>query len=331
MPFCRGEAFASAIASPLPSHDMIATITLNPALDKLVYIDRLLPNDTNRITKLEIDAGGKGLNASRVLRELGSDTIALGFLGGQTGSFIEYVLNNENIPTDFVHISRETRTNIAVQEDSGAPPTTLNESGAPVTEDELNQLFEKVRAAALRSSMVIFGGSLPPGAPKDLYMKLVTLVHESGAKAILDSDGEPMRLGMQAAPFMIKPNRDEVQRLVGVEIKSLDDVASALNILAKNGVQLVVISMGADGAIAGSSGEVWHAVPPQVKPVSTIGSGDSMVAGIAHILSCGGALAEALRWGTAAGAATAMTDGTEICSRDQVLSLLDQVQIRQLA
>ena len=194
---------------------MIATVTLNPALDKSVYIDRLHPNDANRITKIEVDAGGKGVNASRVLNELGSETIVLGFLGGRTGRFIEHVLNTEGIPTDLVHIERETRTNISVQEASGAPPTMLNEPGPPIAEDEFDELFVKVRRAAHRSSIVIFGGSVPPGAPADVYQKLVTIVREAGARAILDSDGEPMRLGMQAAPFMIKPNRDEVQRLIG--------------------------------------------------------------------------------------------------------------------
>lgn len=309
---------------------MIATVTLNPALDKSVYIDKLRPNDTNRIRKIEVDAGGKGVNASRVLKELGSETVALGFLGGQTGRFIEHVLSTEGIPTDFVLTDSDTRTNIVVQETSGVPPTTLNEPGPSISEDEFEELLSKVRKAARRSSMVILGGSVPPGAPKDVYQKLVKVAQDAGAQAILDSDGEPMRLGMQAVPFMIKPNRDEVRRLIDVRIGSLDDVVRALNILAQTGVKLVVISMGAKGAVAGSADEVWHAVPPQVKPVSTIGSGDSMIAGIAHTLSQGNSLEEALKWGTAAGAATAMTDGTEICKRHQVLDLLSKVHIERL-
>jgi len=309
---------------------MIATVTLNPALDKSVYIGSLRPNDANRITKIEVDAGGKGINASRVLNELGGETIALGFLGGRTGRFIEHVLNTEGIPTDFVHIEKETRTNICVQEASGAPPTMLNEPGPPITEDEFDELFVKARKAAHGSSMVIFGGSVPPGAPTDVYRRLVTIVREAGARAILDSDGEPMRLGIEAAPFMIKPNRDEVQRLIGVEVTSADDAARALKSLRELGIQLVVISMGADGAVAGSDEGIWHAAPPRVKPVSTIGSGDSMVAGIAHILSHGGSLEEALRWGSAAGAATAMTNGAEICKRRQVLELLDKVRMERL-
>lgn len=309
---------------------MIATVTLNPALDRSIYVGKLLPNDTNRIVKVETDIGGKGINAARVLRELGSETMCLGFIGGKTGRFIEHELRQDGIETDFVHVHDETRTNIGIQESSGAPPTTLNEPGPAITDAELTELYGKVRMAASKSSMVIIGGSLPPGAPVDIYHTLVGLVQAEGAQAILDADGEPMRLGMDAAPFMIKPNRAEVKRLIGVEIKSLDDAVRAVNILKQSGVKLIVISMGADGAVAGSDEGIWHAVPPKVEVVSTIGSGDSMVAGIAHVISGCGSLAEALRWGSAAGAATAMTDGTAICSAAGVQSLLDQVQVRKM-
>jgi 1-phosphofructokinase family hexose kinase len=309
---------------------MIITVTLNPALDKTVYVDKLRPNDANRIQRIEVDAGGKGVNASRVLKELGSQTIALGFLGGNSGKFIEHVLNSEGVPTDFVIVEQETRTNISVQENTGAPPTVFNEPGPFVTEDKLNELLAKVSSTAQQSSMVIFGGSLPPGVPKDIYRTLIKLAHESGAKAILDSDGEPMKLGLEARPFMVKPNRDEVRRLLGIELHSPRDGIPAIEALMEQGVELAIISMGADGAIAGSKEGIWLAVPPAVKVVSTIGSGDSMVAGVAHILSQGGSLDEAMRWGTAAGAATAMTDGTEIGKREQVLSLLDKVKIEKL-
>jgi len=309
---------------------VIATVTLNPALDKTIYIDRLLPNDTNRITKIEIDAGGKGLNASRVLKQLGTETIALGFLGGRTGRQIENELKHEGVPTDFTWIAGETRTNISVQEMSGSPPTMLNEPGPTISADELAQLRRKVCEAASKSEFVLFGGSPAPGVPKDIYCDLGNTARTCGARIILDSDGEPMVRGMECRPFMIKPNRDEVRRLVGIDIKGQDDVVEALGMLHDKGIEFVVISMGAKGAIAGNDEGIWYAVPPEVTPVSTIGSGDSMVAGIAHILCQGGDLGEALRWGSAAGAATAMTDGTEICNQRQVLDLLDKVEVRRV-
>ncbi|MDH7482297.1 MAG: 1-phosphofructokinase [Armatimonadota bacterium] len=309
---------------------MIASITLNPALDKTVYLDQLLPHDANRIRKIEVDAGGKGINASRVLNELGSPTVALGFVGGKTGSYIEHVLATEGVKTDFVRTAAETRTNICIQEFSGAPPTMLNEPGPNVTKDEIEQLVTKVYEYASKSCMMIFGGSLAASVPEDIYRTLVAGISKFGTKAILDSDGRPMLLGLEAQPFMIKPNRDEVKRLLGIDIKDFKDALPAIAQFAEKGIEIVVISMGSAGAVAGSAEGIWSAVPPKVKPVSTIGSGDSMVAGIAHILSQGGPLDEALRWGTAAGAATAMTDGTEICKRHQVLSLLDGVLIERL-
>ena len=310
---------------------MIATVTLNPALDKTVYIDHLLPNDTNRIKKIETDAGGKGINASRVLKELGSETLVFGFLGGRIGRQIENELKHEGVPTDFVWIAGETRTNISVQETSGAPPTMLNEPGPTISAPDLERLKQKVGEVGAKSDFVLLGGSPSPGVPKDIYFELCNIAGCFGAKVILDSDGEPMRLGIECAPFMIKPNRDEVRRLVGIDIRGLDDGVKALGMLRDKGIELVVISMGAKGAIAGNSDGVWNAVPPKVKPVSTIGSGDSMVAGIAHILCQGGDLGEALRWGTAAGAATAMTNGKEICKRAQVLELLERVEVTKIA
>lgn len=309
---------------------MISTVTLNPALDKCVFVDHLQPNDTNRIYKVEVDAGGKGINASRVLKELGNETATLGFIGGHTGRYIEHVLRSDGIQTSFTLIDADTRTNIAIQESSGAPPTSLNEPGPLITSVELDELTAHVKNIAAKSKLMLFGGSIPSSVPVDIYKTLIESVKQTGVKTILDSDGEPMCLGMQSGPYMIKPNRDEVKRLVGVDIQSLDDAKKALNLLAKFGVQVIVISMGAKGAVAASSDGIWHAVPPDVTVVSTIGSGDSMVAGMAHVFSDNGSVEDALRWGSAAGAATAMTSGAEICKRSQIIDLLDKVIIEKI-
>lgn len=309
---------------------MIATVTLNPALDKCVFVDCLHPNDTNRICRVEVDAGGKGVNVSRVLKELRSETITLGFIGGHTGRYIEHVLTSEGIHTSFTTIKADTRTNIAIQEASGAPPTSLNEPGPLITADELGGFTAHVKEIAVKSKLMIFGGSLPTSVPVDIYKTLIESVKDTGVKIILDSDGEPMQLGMQVSPFMIKPNRDEVKRLVGVDIQSLNDAKKAVNLLAEFKVQVIVISMGAKGAVTATKDGVWHAVPPEVNVVSTIGSGDSMVAGMAHIFAGDGSVEDALRWGSAAGAATAMTNGAEICRRAQIIDLLDRIVIKKI-
>ncbi|MDO8683022.1 MAG: 1-phosphofructokinase [Armatimonadota bacterium] len=309
---------------------MIATVTLNPALDKTIYLNNLLVHDANRIVRLEQDAGGKGVNASRVLKELGSETVALGFIGGATGSYIEHVLTREGIPTDFVHIKGVTRTNIAIQEVDGSPPTMLNEPGPEITDAELQELLAKVKSAASRSYAVLFGGSVTSGVPKDIYRTLIRTVRSEGALPVLDTDGQSLIEGLLEKPYMIKPNIDEAGRLVGTKLQSEAEVVNADRQLCDRGVYLVVISMGKDGAIAATNGECWFAMPPEVPVVSTIGSGDSMVAGILHTLANGGSLEEALRLGSAAGAATAMTNGAEIGKSADILRLIDQVTMRRI-
>jgi 1-phosphofructokinase family hexose kinase len=309
---------------------MIATVTLNPAFDKTVYVDSLLPHDANRIVKIELDAGGKGVNASRVLKELGSETVALGFVGGSTGSFIEHVLRDEGVPTDFVRIMGHTRTNICIQDADGSPPTMLNEPGPPASKEAIHKLKEKVKEAAAKSYAVIFGGSIVPGIDKDIYHELIHVVDAEGALAILDADGAPLIEGCAAIPFMIKPNVDEAGRLVGAKLQSETDVVAAARQLCDRGVRLVIISMGKNGAIAATADECWRALPPKVDVVSTIGSGDSMVAGIVHTLAKGDSLDQALRLGSAAGAATAMTNGAEIGKRDSILKLLGEVVVQRM-
>lgn len=310
---------------------MIVTVTLNPALDKSILVDRIRVGDTNRIIQVETDAGGKGINVSRVLKALGSETVAMGFVGGTTGRFIEHVLNQEGVPTDFVRVAGETRTNLDIQEQSGAPPTALNECGPTIRAEELDELRAKLRKVLIGAKMVVLGGSLPPGVPPGIYAELIQLARERGVRAVLDADGESLKLGLAAKPFMIKPNAAEAARLLGQEVASPEDAVEAAKVLVGRGIGLVVISMGSKGAVAVTAEESWLAAPPEVKAISTIGSGDSMIAGITHTLGEQGSLAEALRWGSAAGAATAMTSGKEIASRAGIVALLDQVRLSQPA
>lgn len=309
---------------------MIATVTLNPAFDKIAYVHGLIVGDTNRIDKTEVDAGGKGINASRMLAELGSETVALGFIGGRTGRFIESVLHEEGITTDFVQTKAETRTNVAIQDLQGSPPTTLNEKGGPITAHELAYLEERVKVWAAKSKIMIMGGSIPLGVDASIYRDLINVAQAEGARVILDADNKPLELGITAHPMMIKPNLDEAERLCGRTLSSPGEIADAAQSLALQGVEIVVVSMGKDGAVAASKDEVWQAVPPQVEAVSTVGSGDSMVAGIASALADGKSLPDALALGSAAGSATAMSSGVEMGKREDVYRLLPEVILKRL-
>jgi 1-phosphofructokinase family hexose kinase len=309
---------------------MIATITLNPALDKTVYVRGLIVGDTNRIERTEVDAGGKGINASRMLAELGAETVALGFIGGRTGAFIEHVLSQEGIKTDFVQTRVETRTNVDVQDLDGVPPTCLNERGGPITADELEKLKETVRVWARKCRVMILGGSIPQGIEPGIYRDLIEIVRKEGAKTILDADNEPLTLGLHAHPTMVKPNIDEAARLMGRELTTIDDVAEAARSMVGKLVEIAVVSMGKRGAVAATKDGVWQAVPPRVEAVSTVGSGDSMVAGIAFALAQGRTIAEGLALGSAAGSATAMSTGVEMGRKEDVDRLLASVVVNRL-
>jgi 1-phosphofructokinase family hexose kinase len=310
---------------------MITTVTLNPAIDKLVYIDRLQPNDTNRISKVEVDIGGKGLTVCRMLKELGCESSALGFLGGKNGQFIEHILTREGIPTDFVWTNGETRTNIAVQESDGTPPTTLNEKGTPVTDQHIDELKSKIFAWAEKSGFVVFGGSVPQGVPVCIYNELIVGIEERGAKAIFDADGTLFIEGLKATPFLVKPNVDETERILNSVIKSTDDVCAAALQLHNRGIEIVVISRGKDGAIATDGSDVWSVTSPKVEVKSTVGCGDSMVAGIVCGLSKDWDLSDCLKLGAAAGAATAMSTGADIGRQphiDQLVSMSGVVKLQ---
>ncbi|MEN6372594.1 MAG: 1-phosphofructokinase [Armatimonadota bacterium] len=310
---------------------MITTVTINPAFDKTIYVYGLKVGDTNRVEKTEVDAGGKGINASRMLAELGAETAALGFVGGRTGRFIETVLNEDGIKSDFVHTKAETRTNIAIEDLGGVPPTTINEKGGPITPEELEHLKEKVKHWAKKSRIMVFGGSIPLEVEPAVYRDLAHIAQAEGAKVILDADNKALELGIEAHPMMIKPNLDEAERLCGRALKDVSDVADAAMSLVNNqGLEVVVVSMGSRGAIAATHGEVWQAIPPEVEAISTVGSGDSMVAGIAIALADRKPLSEGLALGTAAGAATAMSSGVEMGKKEDVDRLLPKVVLKRI-
>lgn len=309
---------------------MISTVTLNPAVDQTIYISKLQSNDTNRVIKVETDAGGKGINCSRMLCELGAQTKALTFLGGKNGEFIKAVLARECVLLDFVTTQKPTRTAIAVEEDGECPPTTFNEKGGPVDHKELVELLEKAKDVARESSYMVFGGSVPVGVNPDVYRVLIQIASAQGAKSVLDADGEPFIEGMKAKPFMIKPNRAEAERYLGKKFESKSDVARGALKIAEEGIELVVISLGKQGAIACYEGMIYDVVPPAVKPISTIGSGDSMIAGMLYAFEQEMDIEQALRWGAAAGSATAMSNGSEIGCRINTEKLLPEVKVTKI-
>jgi 1-phosphofructokinase family hexose kinase len=297
---------------------MLLTVTLNPCVDHLLLVEKLTVGDTNRVKRQEKDAGGKGLNTSRVFAHLGGVTIATGFLGGATSAFIRHVMKDENVLDGFVYVAGETRTNFSVEDESGAPPTTFNQKGPNISPGEWLALIEKISMLAVKAEWVSFGGSLPPGVATNAFYELAEIARAKGAKIVIDADGEVLSEGLKVKPDMIKPNIAEATRLLGRKIETEDEVIGAAKELYEvigGGDRYAVISRGAKGAVMACAEGMYVGVGPKVEPRSTIGSGDSMVAGILRAIGQGRTTEQALRWGLAAGAATALTDGSAIGDR----------------
>lgn len=305
----------------------VLTVTLNPSVDRLVYVQQLVRHDTNRILRIEEDVGGKGVNVARVLRRLGVSVAATGFLAGRTGRYIQHELTEmEAICCEFVWVRGETRTNLAIQEADGSPPTALNERGPEVSPKALEALLQVLEGYCGRVQFVALGGSLPPGVPPDIYATIGQMAARHGTKVVLDADGEPLIQGLKASPYLIKPNETETERLLGRAVDTLQDAAQAARELHDRGIPIVIVSIGEKGAAVACAEGSWVAIPPKVRAVSTIGSGDSMVAGVLSVLVRQGTIEEAMCWGTAAGAATAMTDGCDIATFHQIQALLPEVR-----
>ncbi len=308
---------------------MIYTITLNPALDRTLWVKRIKPDDSNRIKKEERYAGGKGIDVSRVLTMLGIGNTALGFVGGFTGEELEGRLLNEGISCDFLRISGETRTNIIINDMSTGSQTVYGASGPEIAPFELMRMIHKIERLE-NPETVIISGSLPPGVHPKIYRKIIEIAKTEKARIILDADGEALIEGVMGCPNVIKPNIHELSRLVGAELNELDDIISAGRRIREKGIGIVLVSMGARGMLLISEKEQYHASHPEVSVKNTIGAGDSTIAGFVFALAGGKGIKEALVYAVAAGTATTLMPGTALCRKEDFLKLLPQVQVRDL-
>lgn len=304
---------------------MIVTVTMNPAVDKTVETDTITVGGLNRVGNVILDAGGKGVNVSKMIAALGGESVATGFLGGSAGNDIESVLQGLKIKTDFVRIKHATRTNLKVFcKDSGI--TEFNEQGAAVTPDEIKALDEKLLGYASPGTIFVFSGSLPHGVEADAYRRLIELVREKGASVFLDADGPAFKLALSAKPDFIKPNKYELMQYFGEEGElTISELTALCGRLLDMGIGSVALSMGADGALFVSRGEVLHAPGLRVKALSTVGAGDSMVGALVYAFAGGLDFKSAAALAMAASAGAVMTEGTKPPNCETVDGLLKQV------
>jgi 1-phosphofructokinase family hexose kinase len=306
---------------------VIITVTANPAVDQTLWIRQLELGDVNRAHEAQIDPAGKGINVSRVAKRLGAPTMALGFLGGETGDLVEHALTNERVPHHFVRVAGRTRINVTINDQAHGTATNCWAPGPTITTPEAAELSSLIEVWLEAAKVLVIAGSLAAGLPKNTYAEWAQMARDKGVRVIVDASGEALALALGAWPDLIKPNVAEAEALLGRKLPNREAVIDAARELQSRGVSTVVISMGGEGLICTSGKRWWHVTPPHIERRSTVGSGDSLVAGIAVTLARGGAVEEGLRLGTAAGAATAMTGGTSLATAAEVQALMSRVVI----
>jgi 6-phosphofructokinase 2 len=308
---------------------MIATVTLNPSLDKSVTVDGLVIDEANRWTSFRRDPGGKGINVSRVIHELGGETLAYGFIGGIDGEILMELLREQNVPFDFTKIKDVIRSNFIVTDLTTNNQTRIDAPGPQIDSSELDDLHNKMRHMKSKPSYVVVAGSVPPGLPTDIYRVIIEEVKKQGIKAALDSDGKWLKTGMMAVPNIVKSNIHEAENLLGLLLNNESSIVKAAQRLVSMDVEIAMITRGKDGMIVASRDAVLNAVPPRMEVVSSVGAGDASLAGLVYALSAGKSLTEAVRLAAAAGAATVLTPGTELCHKSDVEKLLPRINITE--
>jgi 6-phosphofructokinase 2 len=302
---------------------MVYTVTLNPALDRTLHVESLVPGQSTRIRSEARYAGGKGIDVSRALREMGSDNVALGLVGGFDGKELEGRLLLSGVACRFTHIANETRTNVIIQDESNGTETALLARGPEVQPAELMDFLDALERSPDMSFLVI-SGSLPLGLTPEVYSRMIAIGNERGARVVLDTAGEALRQSMGARPAVIKPNRFELAELAGRPLPDVRAIAEfALGLLDRVGI--VLASLGPDGIVMATKNGVVHARPPRVPVKSTVGAGDCAVAGFVHGMAVGESNLDALRRAVAAGTAATLNAGTGLCRCADIDDLLPQV------
>ena len=290
---------------------MIVTLTPNPSIDRAITIPALDRGQVIRATSSRIDAGGKGVNVSRAIIAQGGESLAVFPSGGPEGHLMADLLSDASVPSSTVPVEGSLRMNISVLEPDGTT-TKLNEPGPTLTPADVDALLDATVDAASEGGWVVGCGSLPPGAPTELYAVLVGRARERGLRVAIDSSGASMKAAVAALPHLIKPNHEELEELVERSLPTLGDVRDAAKDLVAQGIEIVAVSLGGDGALLVTAHEVLHAKATITKPLSTVAAGDCMLAGLLHALSTGASGPEALSAAVTWGAAAVTLPGSEV-------------------
>ncbi|MBR3494925.1 MAG: 1-phosphofructokinase [Clostridia bacterium] len=306
---------------------MITAFCLNPSFDKTVEVDAMTVGGLHRVRSSRTDPGGKGANVATVLARLGAQVRCLGLAGEDGAARYEAMLDAMGVAHGFLHMPGELRTNLKIVSLDGAEVTEINEPGPEVNSRMLESLLRLVRENCRQDDFLVLTGSLPPGCPLDTYARIMRLVP---APCVLDASGETLRQSLSGKPFLVSPNREELSEVVGKRLESPEEIRAAAMQLIQEGARSVLVTLGAQGAMLVHPSGTLSAPGLKVPVSSTVGAGDALAAGFVAGFVETGNYREALRRGMAAGAASVMTDGTQLIRPEDYNRLLDQVEIREV-
>ena len=302
---------------------MIYTVTLNPSIDYIVRLDKVNVGSVNRMESDDKFAG-KGINVSRVLKRLGIDNTATGFIGGFTGKFITDTLENEAIATKFVQVSEDTRINVKIKADA---ETEINGTGPTVSPEQLAALKD-ILSGLSEKDTVVFAGSSNKNLGNVVYKELISLTRQTGAQVVCDFEGQTLIDSLEFQPLLVKPNNHELGDIFGVKLEKLDEIEKyAREILAK-GAQHVIISMAGDGALLVTKDGAYFAKPIKGIVKNSVGAGDSMVAGFTGEFVRSGNAVEAFKWGVACGTATTFSD--DLATAAFINEMYEKVEVEKI-
>jgi 1-phosphofructokinase family hexose kinase len=306
---------------------MILTLTINPAIDRVVSVDKLVFEDRAYILDQTEVAGGRGVNASVLLHRFGGKTIALLTSGGAAGERMEKSLAGMGFPFEVVRVKPESRENLTISDKQGLT-VKLNEVGHTLSASELNQIRNLVEARLAKARWLMICGSLQPGIPPSFYCEIVEMAKARGVKTLLDTDGDALAHGIEAKPTVITPNQPEAERLLGRALLTRTQFLEAVDRLQAMGSEFVILSLGSRGAIGSGPEGVFEALAPRVEALCPIGAGDSLAAAFVWAMDKKKAFYEALRWGVAAGTASAALPGLAFPTIEQTRAIYKQVDVR---
>jgi 1-phosphofructokinase family hexose kinase len=307
----------------------ILTLTVNPAIDRTITVDRLVFEDRAYILSRSDAAGGRGINAARVLANFGANALAI-TTSGRQGHKFEEQLRQDGFGKEIVKIRHNIRINLTITDRQGLS-VKLNEVGPIVTQAEQNRILKGVEKNLPGSSWLMLCGSLPPGVDAHFYTKLIALAAKHKVRTLLDTDGDALLHGIEGEPTLVKPNQSEAERLLNRALITRGQFIEAVQQIKTMGAHSAVLSLGGRGAVAASKEGVLEAVPPQVEALSPIGAGDAMAAALVWALDRGESFGEALRWGVAAGTASSKLPGINLATLEETKEIYPRTQLTKIA